>query len=321
MMKETVLDCEFLILNRLPGLYSAQRFQSEISRLNRRAQLVTPEWLIENASHFETRGPGLGVLYRQGDFNFWPTQTALMGLPFNIINTPSAFIKARDKWLTTQDWQKQRIPMPHSRLLTDFISNSKKTTFGEIFEDLRKTFNLPFVIKKRFSSQGHGVFLIYDESSLARLLEQDRDSLVDACFLECDYFKGEFLATDTTPTATWIQLRRWIVQECVPESLGTDVRVFTIGTKQFSIIRHNDKSFRSNLHQGGQPFPTELNRNESTLCEKIHFQAGLNYSGIDFMRTKNGPQFLEVNPSPGFEGIETIYKENIAEKLIVEISK
>lgn len=320
-MKETVLDCEFLILNRLPGLYSAQRFQSEIRRLNRKAQLVTPEWLIENASQFETRGPGLGVLYRQGDFNFWPTQMALTALPFNIINTPSAFIKARDKWLTAQAWEKQNVPAPRTRVLTDFISDSTVLNSAEIFLALQETFGLPFMIKKRFSSQGHGVFLINDEYSLKTLLEQDTNLYINTGVLEQDYFKAEFPATTTSPSNLWVQLRRWIAQECIQESLGTDTRVFTIQNKQFSITRHNSHSFRSNLHQGGQPQSTVITPLETQYCQMIHAQSDLNYSGIDFLRTDTGPRFLEINPSPGFEGIETIYKENIAEKIISEISR
>ncbi len=320
-MKETVLDCDFLILNRLAGLYSAERFQSEITRLNRKARLVTPEWLIENASQFETRGLGLGILYRQGDFNFWPTQMALMALPFNIINTPSAFIKARDKWLSALAWQKQNIPMPQTRVLTDFVSDFTLLNSAEIFLALQETFGLPFMIKKRFSSQGHGVFLINDEYSLRTLLMQDSHLFMNTGKLEHDYFRAEFESAATPPSTLWIQLRRWVGQECIQESLGTDTRVFVIQDKQFSIIRHNSKSFRSNLHQGGKPQPTELSSVETQFCQMLHAQSGLNYSGIDFLRTKSGPRFLEINPSPGFEGIETIYKENIAEKIINEINR
>jgi glutathione synthase/RimK-type ligase-like ATP-grasp enzyme len=321
MMKETVLDCDFLILNRIPGLYSAQRFQSEITRLNRKAQLVTPEWLIENASQFETSGPGLGVLYRQGDFNFWPTQIALAKLPFTIINTPSAFLKARDKWMTAQEWQKQNIPMPRTRVLTDFVSDFTLLHSAEMFLALQETFGLPFMIKKRFSSQGQGVFLINDEYSLRTLLRQDSHLFMNTGSLEQDYFKAEFESAATPPSTLWIQLRRWVGQECIQESLGTDTRVFAIQDKQFSIIRHNSNSFLSNLHQGGKPEPTEPSPVETQFCKMIHAQSGLNYSGIDFLRTESGPRFLEINPSPGFEGIETIYKENIAEKIINEISR
>ncbi|OYZ16184.1 MAG: hypothetical protein B7Y39_16020 [Bdellovibrio sp. 28-41-41] len=320
-MKETVLDCDFLILNRLPGLYSAERFQSEITRLNRKAQLVTPEWLIENASQFESRGLGLGVLYRQGDFNFWPTQMALMKLPFNIINTPSAFLNARDKWLTTQAWQKQNIPVPRTRVLTDFISNTTILNSAEIFLALQETFGLPFMIKKRFSSQGHGVFLINDEYSLMTLLMQDTHLFMNTGTLEQKYFKAELQAATTPPSNLWMQLRRWVAQECIQESLGTDTRVFAIQDKHFSITRHNSNSFRSNMHQGGKPQSTELTPVETQFCQMIHAQSGLNYSGIDFLRTESGPRFLEINPSPGFEGIEIIYKENIAEKIINEINR
>jgi glutathione synthase/RimK-type ligase-like ATP-grasp enzyme len=321
MRKETVLDCDFLILNRLPGLYSAQRFQSEITRLNCKALLVTPEWLIKNASQFETRGPGLGALYRQGDFNFWSTHTALTNLPFTIVNTPSAFLNARDKWLTTQAWERLDIPVPRTRVLTDFIFDSANLNFAEIFLTMQEVFGLPFMLKKRFSSQGHGVFLIADELTLINLLTQDAHLFTNKESLEKDYFKAEFQATTTPLSTHWVQLRRWVAQECIQESLGTDTRVFAIQDKQFSITRRNSHSFRSNLHQGGQASSTILSAEETQFCQKIHLHSGLNYSGIDFLRTKSGPLFLEINPSPGFEGIETTYQENIAEKLINEVTR
>lgn len=318
-MKETVLDCDFLILNRILELYSAERFKSEITRLKCKAQLVTPEWLIENASRFETRDLSLGVLYRQGDFNFWPTQEAMMKLPFKIINTPSAFLKARDKWLTTQEWQTQKIPMPGTRVLSDFISNCAQPNLSAVFQAVKEKFGVPFIVKKRFSSQGHGVFLIRDELSLATWLEHDTNLFMNAGSLEHGYFQAEFRPANKPAPTVWIQLRRWLVQECIQESLGTDTRVFTIRDNQFTITRQNTQSFRSNLHQGGRPQPTILTSRESELCGQIHSESGLIYSGIDFLRTRQGPQFLEINPSPGFEGIETTYDENIAEKLINEI--
>tara|TARA_B110001454_G_scaffold219203_1_gene252112 strand:- start:24430 stop:25392 length:963 start_codon:yes stop_codon:yes gene_type:complete len=319
MTKETVLDCDFVILNRIPSLYSAQRFQSEITRLNRKAKLVTPEWLIENASQFETRGLGLGVLYRQGDLNFWSTHTALAKLPFKIINSPSAFLNARDKWRTAQSWQKQNIPMPKTGVLTDYFSSVPTLNISELFQTLKEKFGLPFMIKKRFSSQGHGVFLIDAESTLTELIDQDAPLFSSTSALELNYFKSEF-DSDKAPPPIWIQLRRWIAQECIQESLGTDTRVFTIQNEQFCVTRHNTQSFKSNLHQGGQAKSTILTALEAELSYKIHQQSGLNYSGIDFLRTKTGPRFLEINPSPGFEGVETIYRENVALKLMNEFS-
>lgn len=324
MTKETVLDCDFLILNRIAELYSARRFQSEITRLNCKAQLVTPEWLIENASQFETRGPGLGILYRQGDFNFWPTQTALMKLPFNTINKPAAFLKARDKWLTIQEWQKHEIPMPRTCLLTDFIARSTTLNTSAIFQSVQEKFQLPLMLKKRFSSQGHGVFLINDEASLSSVLKHDANLFMDATTLERDYFNSEFkpissqVSTFMSSVAPsiWIQLRRWIVQECIQDSLGYDVRVFSVQERNHPIERHNKHSFRSNLHQGGAASPTVLTTEEIKLCESIHSRSGLHYSGIDFLRSRSGPLFLEINPSPGFEGIDQAYSNNIAASLI-----
>lgn len=310
------LDCDFLILNRLPGLYSAQRFLSEIKRLNLKAELVTPEWLIEHSSHFEMRDHSLGVLYRQGDFNFWPTQTALMKLPFKILNSPAAFIKARDKWLSTQAWQKQNIPVPLTLPLVDPIDISVDLSLADLFQMTSKKLGLPFLLKKRFSSQGRGVFLIKDKSSFITILEQDALQFKNANALEIEYFKKEGHQPSTPVSPLWLQRRRWIVQFCIQECLGHDIRVFVVKDKFYTIERKNMHSFRSNLHQGGKAIAACLSPTEKKLCKLIHTQSNLTYSGIDFLRTTKGPLFLEVNPSPGFEGIERTYNQNIAADLL-----
>lgn len=314
MTKETVLDCDFLILNRVPALHSAQRFLSEIRHLNLNAELVTPEWLIENATQFETRDLSLGVLYRQGDFNFWPTQAALSQLPFRIVNSPTAFIKARDKWITARFWQQQNIPQPFTLPLTDILPSDSSLTSSALFESAKNQLGLPFILKKRFSSQGYGVFLIHDEEALSSILQQDADVFKNSSQIEIDYFSNE--SDQYSLSANWVQYRRWLVQPCIHESLGRDVRVFFINENDFAIERRNEHSFRSNLHQGGQSSITTLSETERKLCQKIHKQSGLIYSGIDFLRTEQGPRFLEINPSPGFEGIERAYDHNIAKDLL-----
>lgn len=298
-MKETVLDCDFYILNRLPELYSAKRFQAEIDRLNLNAKLISPEVLIDQATQIEARGLRPAILYRQGDYNFWPIQTALSKLSFPIINSPASFLKARDKWETARLFTANQIPSPRTLVLSslDLIgnhnSNRQQTNlYAGLFDEIQGRFKLPFILKKRFSSQGRGVFLIANVEEFSKVLLDDE-----------------------TPQP--VALQWWIAQECITESLGQDTRVFSINERHYAIDRKNQSSFRSNLHQGGSALPTSLRRDEIALVQKIHALSGLHYSGIDFLRTKTGPQFLEINPSPGFEGIEKIYPDsNIAGALI-----
>lgn len=314
-MKETVLDCNFIILNRLPELYSARRFQAEINRLKLNAKLMSPEVFIPHASQFKTRGFCPVILYRQGEFNFWPTQHALSQLPFKIMNAPSAFFSARDKWATTLLWNAHNIPTPTTFLASSLFTEQPTTITAEtlptvahaLFEWAEQKLTTPFILKKRFSSQGNGVFLIQTQEELLTILRQDLIAYQCASPLEHAYF------TSTEPPL----LNRWLVQQTIKESLGHDVRVFVTPDSAHSIQRMNKNSFRSNLHQGGSASATPSSNEEKDLCERVHTLSKLNYSGIDFLRTKQGPLFLEINPSPGFEGIENIYpKTNIAQKIL-----
>ncbi len=325
-MNETPLDFDFLILNRIPTLYSARRFQEEIDRHNLKGLLISPEDLSEYLSQNKTDQPKCPpILYRQGDFNFWKTHSRLLELPLKIINKPSRFIEARDKWITAKRWLKLKIPIPQTDLISHYISSSGQFGFDgslsmhyeEIFEKIQIRFGIPFVIKKRFSSQGKEVFFINDFSTFFEILSNDAKDFNSACTLELNYFKTEIeRSLGNPPNLIQVQLQRWIVQKCVQECLGYDVRSFQIQDVSFPIERRNSKSFQSNLHQGGQAFETKLTQKEHDYCKFIQENSALTYSGIDFLRTANGPMFLEINPSPGFEGIEKIHSKSIAKMLI-----
>lgn len=294
-MKEIVLDCDFLILNRIPELYSARRFQEEIDRHKWKGHLISPESLKDWASQFESQSHsqnhGLGkkptVLYRQGEYNFWETQKLMEELNFPIINSPDAFLNARDKWKTYQHWKTIGIPTPETVLLSEFGFTSRL----EQYKFFNNKFGSPFILKMRFSSQGRGVFLIDDFPSY------------EAVFWEQSLISPE----------------HWLVQKAVMDSLGSDVRNFVLGDTCYSILRENKNHFLSNLHQGGRPYASTLNTLERQLCDKVKLESKLSYAGVDFLRSQQGPLFLEINASPGFKGIEEIYDVNIAEDIIREL--
>jgi glutathione synthase/RimK-type ligase-like ATP-grasp enzyme len=327
-MNEMDLDFDFLILNRIPGLYSARRFISEIQRLNLRGKLASPEWLADHMSQIETRTSeprsSPAILYRQGDFNFWATHKMLLHSKLRIINSPKAFINARDKFCTYQNWLRNEIPTPRTAVLTEIAyaggisENLSLPDLSQIiFKNAAAEFGLPFMLKKRFSSQGRGVFLISSTEQLEKILAEDLKFFSSATDIEIDYFKNEYISkTANAAPSQWLQLQRWLAQACIQESLGKDIRSFHIGNDHYPVARVNENSHVSNLHQGGEAFLDTLSEEEKTLCYKVHSVSGLKYSGIDFLRTSQGPIFLEANPSPGFEGIEKIYPVNIAEKLI-----
>lgn len=323
-MKETVLDCDFLILNRLPHIYSARRFQAEINRLNLDAKLISPEMLFDRSSQIKSCGLGPAVLYRQGDFNFWTTHHSLSKLPLKIVNSPEAFLKARDKWVTVRAWQAIDIPMPQTIQVSSVLSEPfSQTPLAKVIKTIHSfltaKFGLPYVLKKRISSQGRQVFLIEHLPALTTVLCEDAINFQRANELEVNYFKNEypFDISQVQPPMLWIQLNRWLAQQYIHESAGQDTRVFLVQNEIHAIERKNRTSFRSNLHQGGVAIPTQLTLAEKALVKKIHQLSCLSYSGVDFLRTNQGPLFLEINPSPGFEGIESVYPAtNIAASLL-----
>lgn len=97
-----------------------------------------------------------------------------------------------------------------------------------------------------------------------------------------------------------------LAQHFYEEARGTDIRAIVAGGEVIAAIRRtgSDGEFRSNLHRGGTAKVTELTSKENELAIRASQVLGLNASGVDILRTKNGPVVLEVNSTPGIEGIE-----------------
>ena len=109
-----------------------------------------------------------------------------------------------------------------------------------------------------------------------------------------------------------------IVQEFIREANGKDIRAFVVGDEIVAAMerkaRMND--FRSNLFQGGHAVPIDLTSDESDLILKTAKICKLDVTGIDMLRSNKGPLILEVNGSPGLEGIETVTGVDVAGKII-----
>jgi ribosomal protein S6--L-glutamate ligase len=115
----------------------------------------------------------------------------------------------------------------------------------------------------------------------------------------------------------------FLVQEFVREAGGTDLRALVVGGKVVAAMRRiaAPGEFRSNLHQGGSAEPVRLRRIERETAERAARAFRLSLAGVDMLRTEAGPKLLEVNSSPGFEGIETASGRNVARALFDEIEK
>lgn len=114
-----------------------------------------------------------------------------------------------------------------------------------------------------------------------------------------------------------------IVQEFIKESKGADIRCFVVGDKVIAAMKRQaaEGDFRSNVHQGGSTSIVKINKAERESAIRSVKVMGLSCAGVDLLQSDHGPMILEVNSSPGLEGIETATKFNIAGKIIAYIEK
>lgn len=152
----------------------------------------------------------------------------------------------------------------------------------------------PVVIKMVKGTQGQGVMLAKDM--------QSADALI-----------GSFQQLNVP----------FLVQEFIAESSGRDIRVLVIDGQIEAAMERIAPigEFRSNIHRGGRAVVAKLTEDEEYLAVEAARVAGLGVVGVDFVRSKRGPLLLEVNASPGLEGIEKTTGIKLAEKVVVLIEK
>ena len=202
-----------------------------------------------------------------------------------VLNPADGIMASRDKLHAHQLLARHRLPMP-----TTAVASSPRDT-----EDLIELGGgAPLVLKLLESTQGKGVVLAETSKAAASVITAFRG------------LKAEFL-----------------VQEFVKEAAGEDVRALVIGGKVVAAMRRTARAgeFRSNLHLGGSAEAVKLKpaeRDIATLAARA-FRLGL--AGVDMLRSAHGPKILEVNSSPGFEGIEAATNRNIAELVYLEIER
>jgi ribosomal protein S6--L-glutamate ligase len=114
-----------------------------------------------------------------------------------------------------------------------------------------------------------------------------------------------------------------LVQEFIKEADGKDLRCFVINGKVVASIQRTAApgEFRANLHQGGTASVVKITPDERKLAVAAAKVLGLNIAGVDIVRSKKGPLLLEVNSSPGLEGIETATGKDIAGLMISSIER
>lgn len=188
--------------------------------------------------------------------------------------------RSRDKLRALQLLSRRRIGMP----ATAFAFNTDATR-----DLITRVGGVPVVVKLLEGTQGRGVVLAETQKAA--------ESVIDA-FRE---LKAHFL-----------------VQEYIREAAGCDVRCLVIGNKVVAAIKRTapEGEFRSNLHCGGVATLTKLSKAERTAAVRAARILGLRVAGVDILRSARGPLVMEVNSSPGLEGIETATGKDIAGMII-----
>ena len=114
-----------------------------------------------------------------------------------------------------------------------------------------------------------------------------------------------------------------LVQEFIKEAKGSDVRCFVIGGKVVASMKRQgaEGEFRSNLHRGGKAEKVKLTPEERSTAVRSVKAMGLRVAGVDLLRSNHGPVVMEINSSPGLEGIEKTTEIDVAGKIIEFIEK
>ncbi|MDH3452251.1 MAG: 30S ribosomal protein S6--L-glutamate ligase [Gammaproteobacteria bacterium] len=201
------------------------------------------------------------------------------------LNESVAITRSRDKLRSLQILARAGVGLP----LTGFASSPDDT------RDLIKLVNgAPLVVKLLEGTQGKGVVLAETHKAAESLIDAFRN--LDANFM---------------------------VQEFIKEAGGADIRCFVVGDKVVAAMQRQAKEgeFRSNLHRGGTASLVRITPEERSTAVRAAQKMGLNVSGVDLLRSNHGPVVLEVNSSPGLEGIEGATGKDVAAMIISFIEK
>lgn len=197
------------------------------------------------------------------------------------VNDSVAITRARDKLRSLQLLSKKGIGLP----ITGFAHS-----LDEIKDLIKMVGGPPLVIKFLEGTQGIGVILVETTKAARSVLEA-------------------FLGLKVNI----------MVQEYIKEANGADIRCFVVGNKVVAAMKRqaiSPEEFRSNLHRGGTATSVEITDEERHMAIRCAHIIGLNVAGIDIVRSNRGPLIMEVNASPGLEGIEKSTQVDIASEII-----
>ena len=282
------------ILSRNKNLYSTSRLVEAGNRLGHHVRVVDYMRCYMNITSRKPTifygGESLGkvdaVIPRIGASNtFYGTAVVKQFemMDSYCVNTSDAIANSRDKLRSLQILAEAGINMP----ITGFASHTKD--IEGVIESVGST---PLIMKLLQGTQGQGIVLAETRKAAESVMSAFRQ-------LDADI----------------------MVQEFIKESGGTDIRAFVVGDEVVASMKRiaPEGEFRSNVHRGGTMEKVQLTSEEENMAVNASRILGLSIAGVDLMRSNRGPLILEVNSSPGLQGIESCSEVDVAEKIILHI--
>jgi ribosomal protein S6--L-glutamate ligase len=284
------------ILSRNSQLYSTQRLIEAAKKRGHNVEVMDP---LKCDLVIEKRKPSIfykgkvitdtdAVIPRIGaSVTFYGTAVVRQFEMMGVFTTTEsqALVRSRDKLRSLQVLSRARLGLPK----TVFTNYSK-----DVGEVIKHVGGAPLIIKLLEGTQGLGVVLAETNNAA--------ESVIEA-------FNG-------------LQARV-IVQEFIKEAGGADIRALIVDGHVVGAMKRQGKEgeFRSNLHRGGSASVIELTDDEENAAIKAAKSMGLGVAGVDMLQSARGPLILEVNSSPGLEGIEAATGKDIAKSIIRYIER
>ena len=284
------------ILSRNPKIYSTHRLAKAAISRGHKVRVINPlrcymnitsakpmvHYRDEKLDDFNVIIPRIGA-----SITYYGTailrQFEMMGV--YSLNESTSITRSRDKLRCFQILSRSGIGLP----TTSYAHSTRMTE-----KLIKMVGDAPCVIKLIEGTQGKGVILADTHKAAESVIDGFRQ------------MKAHFL-----------------VQEFIKESNGQDIRAFVVGDRVVASMMRTAKAgeFRSNLHRGGTAKPVNISPEEATMAVNAAKALGLNVAGVDLLRSSRGPLILEVNSSPGLQGIETSTGLDIASMIIEHIEK
>lgn len=288
------MDLRLAVLSRGPRLYSTRRLIEEARARGIDVSVIDPMQfsLFVNEDNIDILHQGKAFNYDAVIPRIGHSITShgvavlrhLEQLDIWSANSSSGIIQSRDKLHSGQILARNKIPTP----ATAYVRDMK-----DVGRAIDSVGGLPVVVKVTQGTQGHGVFLRHT-------LHETRN-LVQGLLM--------------TGKAV-------LVQEYISESHGKDIRAFVVGDKVVACMRRRarGREFRSNFHLNGTVEKVDISDEYREVACRAARVLGLNVAGVDLLEGVNGPLVLEVNSSPGLEGIEKASGANVAGAIIDFVS-